>query len=1660
MPAISVGSVEVDVVPNTQGIYNRLRGALVPAATRAGQDAGNAAGRAFGPAMTSSISNSIGQRIGQQIGQQIAARITASIRSSLSSGITQGGQQARPAATRQGEETGGAFARSLRAKLQEAFRSMPKLDVRLSDTGIDADLARLRARMEALSNKTVGIDIDAETARAQAADIEERLRRIGASHPNVTVRADTARAIAQLQALQAQIDELTADPTRIRIETDGGLGARLRAAVQQAEASLPNVNIGADTTPAQVEIARLRAQLSALRDARIGVDIDAGTALARITEIQTRLARLSSQDADVAVRVDAGAASAQLAAFQAQVNRLDGQTARVDVDTSAARSGMGLLVTSAIAFGPAIIPVLPVVAAGLGAIAAAGVAAAVGVGAIALVAVPAVRGISKALTAQKAAQDAATNATYQGGQAAGQGASKALQMAGAQQALASAQRNAARQIADAERGVSDAVRQAAQSNERAAGQVKSARQALADAYVQAAERMQQANAEVSRAERDLAQAQKSARQAQLDLVAARREAAQQLEDLNNRLTDSTLSQRDAEIALKEATIERDKVLKSATATELDKQKAILGYDQAVQRLKEQKAETKDLAAETAAANKAGVSGSATVKSAQEQLAAAQQDVTDKTTALADAQQNSTKTQIQNARSITDAQSKLADAQKNVAETQRQGAETIARAQERVTQAQQSGADSIASAQRQIEQASLSAAGGVDQAAIAQAKYRAELAKLTPSARGTYNAFLDLRTAFTAWSTSLQPAVMPIFTRALVGLKNSLPGLTPFVMAAADAIGGLQDRVSRGFKSPWWRQFKTELAGSVGPAITGLGISFGRIFKGMAGVIDAFLPHMGDISDSMQRITGRFADWGTSLKGSPEFENFLSYSAKHAPLLGDAFGKIGTALVDIGQALEPVSGPLLQLIGSLAQGVSSLATNVPELVIGLYGLFIATRLWAGVMLIANVAMKAFNLISLAGPWGWIVLAIAAVVLAVIYLYRRFSWFRDGVKAVWAAIQTAAMWAWNNVLKPVFTGIWTALQAVGRWASWLWTTILSPVFGFIATAAKILLTAVVVLAILPIIAAVKILGAIGMWLWEHALKPAFEAIGALAKWLWTDVFSPTFSLIGIKARSLWTNWIRPAWLLIQFGARAMWENYLRPVFQAIGEGFRTVGKWATWFYRSAIKPAWDGIVAAGKWAYEHGIKPIFDRFKDIVHSLKSSFDTAVAAIKIAWDRIKGIAKAPVQYVVDVVYNNGVRGVWNKVASAFGAPSLPRFKFADGGVMPGYTPGKDVHKFVSPTGGRLDLSGGEAIMRPEFTRGAGASFVGYFNRLAKSQGAQGVKAALAPVLGGNPSTPTDRSLRYADGGMVQRFADGGIFGWIGSAANKVAGAGSAVWNKIKDGADWLKDTLEASARAGVKNIVDPLLKSFPGMGTGFGKMIRKVPDRIINSLFGYGKDADKKGAGGVGGPRIQAALSWAKTQNGLPYQWGGNGNPSWDCSGLVSAAESVIRGQKPHRRWATGAFSGRTAPPGWVYHGNSPFRVGITNAGVGHTAGTLGKTNIESRGGDGVVIGPRARGYNDKLFPSWYGFQPGKYDSGGYLQPGLNLAYNGTGRPEPVFTTTQANALTSTASRGATAGPASFEGNLYLDTGEFLGVVRGEAEQVVHSNNQALVSVLNAT
>lgn len=96
----------------------------------------------------------------------------------------------------------------------------------------------------------------------------------------------------------------------------------------------------------------------------------------------------------------------------------------------------------------------------------------------------------------------------------------------------------------------------------------------------------------------------------------------------------------------------------------------------------------------------------------------------------------------------------------------------------------------------------------------------------------------------------------------------------------------------------------------------------------------------------------------------------------------------------------------------------------------------------------------------------------------------------------------------------------------------------------------------------------------------------------------------------------------------------------------------------------------------------------------------------------------------------------------------------KFADGGVMPGYTPGRDVHHFRSRSAGDLYLSGGEGILRPETTRMIGGEKgIHALNSAART----GNSDALTHMLGG---------MAFADGGVVPRipgvnaFADSGVW------------------------------------------------------------------------------------------------------------------------------------------------------------------------------------------------------------------------------------------------------------------------------------------------------------
>jgi NlpC/P60 family len=121
-----------------------------------------------------------------------------------------------------------------------------------------------------------------------------------------------------------------------------------------------------------------------------------------------------------------------------------------------------------------------------------------------------------------------------------------------------------------------------------------------------------------------------------------------------------------------------------------------------------------------------------------------------------------------------------------------------------------------------------------------------------------------------------------------------------------------------------------------------------------------------------------------------------------------------------------------------------------------------------------------------------------------------------------------------------------------------------------------------------------------------------------------------------------------------------------------------------------------------------------------------------------------------------------------------------------------------------------------------------------------------------------------------------------------------------------------------------------------------------------------------GGLTPQQAQRGLQFAMRQRGKPYDWGAAGPGGYDCSGFMAAIYNAARGVNPYQH--SFSTAGMAAFPA-IQPGTGAFTVGWTTnydgSGVGHTAGTINGMNVESRGGEGVVLGRSARGYKDRGF-----------------------------------------------------------------------------------------------
>jgi len=1517
------------------------------------------------------------------------------------------------------------------------------VEVTADESGYDRAMQRLR---QSKNKATITLDIDDTAALA-------KLRRFADEHSRTVLKAviDADLNEASKRRVTQQLDRLTAD-------------------------RVVNIRASVDTRVAAQEIRNLVQR----RQVRIGIDVDtrvAADSLANLTRRRTMTVQADADTTAARTRLDALTRDRTVNIRTRTIGGLGG-LAGLGGSASGSAGGVSRLASSLSSLAALAVGALPTLAS-LG-------QALIQMGPAAAVAAPAVLSLATAFAAVKVGTSGI-------GDAFKAAFAPATSSAGAATKSTRTLENAQRSLAKAQQGVKDAEVRAAEARVQAARQIEDAQRDLKNTVQDVADANRRAAQQVAGAERDLADAQRAARQAQRDLTDARKEAAEELQDLNNRLEDAQLDQRQKVLDLQDAEQELAAVkAKGGKAGQEEYDKAQLQYDRAVQALEEQQTETARLEQQTTDANKAGVEGSKTVADAKQGVVDANQAAIDKTQALKDAE-------LEQARTTQDGLQRVMLAERDVAD-----------AREAARKAAVDGARDIKDAQDAVADAARALADAHTAGAVAANKLGDAMAKLSPNAREFVNAVLAQGAAWRALKldvqdrlmaglgskfTQLSTAVIPPLRAGLGGMADNLntvaknaanaviqlsktgqlrqmfdginagvgnlnripgqiiTGLTQISIAASPAFarltaaaGGAADRIAErlagAFKSGALenaingavdvaKQFGTLLAdigGTVGnilkAAAAGGGDALGSlsavfaelrritampevqkaltsIFQAVNAIAKLFAGTLGAVIEAVLPLLAALAPVVTEL------------ATKFGPLLADLASALGKALMPIMDALLPVLSDVGDLIVGLVQAVMPLLKPIGDLLGAVVTALAPVISAVGAALIPVVAA--------------LVQGLMPVVVALIPIVTQLGQFIGQMAPALTGVVLALVPLLPAVSELVVALLNLAFQVIGP---------LLPLIAQLATLmAGTLATAVGILV--PVITTV-----IG-WITKLA-----DAVTSVVKWI-VDKFQHLYDvLVGhsiipdmVKAiigwfTQLWTrakeiftqlkNGIVDRWNALWKAVSDRWSSFWNGLRTALGNAKTSIVNWV-----SGLKTSFTNTWSSMWTSAVSKVTSIFTTLRSKISDFKTSMLNSVKALRDGigslWSGIQSKFAGPVKWVISHVYNGGLRKMWNSIAGKINSKiSLPAISlgFNKGGVVPGTGNSDTVPAMLTP---------GERILSNEQVTALG--------------GHRGIDAMLGKdqptKTGGNPSRQ-DEKRRYQ---ATPHFASGGI---VGKVTGAIGGAVGSV-------ASWAKDVvvggLKAAAQKALSSLVRPLINQIPGGNAGIGGLLKGLSNRAVDGMLGWLGNEDKKA---VGGPAVQRALSWVKTQNGLPYQWAGNGNPSWDCSGLMSAIESVIRGQKPHRRWATGSFVGNNGPAGWVRNLNSPFMIGITNAGVGHTAGTLAGMNVESSGGRGVHMGKSARGYNDSMFTSRWGFAPAaKYDSGGLLQPGATMAINKTGRPERILDPQQTALFEQLVSGAGAGGSVTIENITVSGTFDFSSPAdrRAAAYALVDEMNEAL-------
>ncbi|MGA6208078.1 hypothetical protein ACPESR_25325 [Nocardia testacea] len=645
--------------------------------------------------------------------------------------------------------------------------------------------------------------------------------------------------------------------------------------------------------------------------------------------------------------------------------------------------------------------------------------------------------------------------------------------------------------------------------------------------------------------------------------------------------------------------------------------------------------------------------------------------------------------------------KLADAEKKGID----GSDQVVAVRERQAQAD----ERLAAAETQLTQAQAALTEAQTAALPSTEKMNEALAKLSPNAqafvlaaRGLKDEWLEVRKAvqdnlfagLDTTLTDLADTVLPhlrdgmgsVATQFNEGAKGfagwlqsaeGTAGLDAAFAATTDLLRGMREG-SDGFLDglSQMMQATAPFAEQIGRAFGGIGSAIGDAFSRIAGsglldqVLDGFTAALNGLGPLLRDLLVTFAELG----------------ARVLPALQPLFESLGQALVSMAPALGDIGAVFARSLASLMPSLSSFITALaeglepvlPVLVVLLQSLFAAAEplikplsditVVVGQALIGAIQALAPSLGPLVSAFSSLVTAAAPLVpLIAENLSVLIQALAPALEQVFDALAPVIA-AFAEQMRPVIEQIAPILSEVAMTIGLALADAirqLAPVLPQIVQSFTDLL-----LALLPVMPELAKMAA-------QILPPLLNIFVQLTPFL-------------IRAMDMLT------WL-VERVIIPLVIPYFRQMAENLSENLDRIGGALEWWWDTTqrvigwVLDKWTTLKAAVSGIKDWFVEELFPAFGRGIDKLGAYFDSGVIAIGAAWDKLKEAAAVPIRFVVNQVWNNGLRKAWN-VAAGF----IPGLEPMEPVVLP-FRKGGAVWGAGSGTSDSIDarLSRGEHVV-----------------------------------------------------------------------------------------------------------------------------------------------------------------------------------------------------------------------------------------------------------------------------------------------------------------------------------------------------------------------------